>query len=263
MPAGSLTRRWRIRAAPFSFLAVRVSESGGLPLRVAGMASDVPCEAKKPPWRSDVICSRADLKGRSKGRKWSQAMLNRTSYIYLSEPQAQFDLRALRDLFGSSGISLEHPQSGQVVVLSEEGDHLARGRDWLKEALGAVPSISFLWWRNQDEDLYCRIRFVSSFSVLEFGLEGMDGDEEESVVRLLTGAFLMYVNRGVALGFVCDRSGITEDFDWDGFFFKGDKISCELPDIIGIRSVSVGQLGLMPPDIKKRAVNGFLLLEPE
>ncbi len=105
-------------------------------------------------------------------------MSDRVARLDVAIPQNRFNFLAIVAHLESHGVHLEYPGTVVVKALTDLGDQFDRNRPWLLSMIGSAPVVRFQWWRNDSEDLYCRIRFIRGLCSIEFGLDGMDrGDE--------------------------------------------------------------------------------------
>jgi hypothetical protein len=135
-------------------------------------------------------------------------MADRTASLYLRISQERFEFSIMADDLRRYGIGLEYPGTAAVKVLSEQGDQLDQDRAWLISMLRVVRTISFQWWKNDSEDIYCRIRFFPGMSTIEFGLDGVDENDESLLLDALFGLAKNYVARGSLVGLVVDHKGL-------------------------------------------------------
>ena len=160
-------------------------------------------------------------------------MAERTARLYSQAPPREL-LSDLGDRLGAAGLSLQHPESGKVFRISDEGDQLATTEEDLRAHLADLGDVSFSWWISADHDLYCRIRKCDKAAVVELGLEGCTAGELSVFQKLLRNWAASEANAGRLLGFVYDRDGVSEDCDWDQFFLESVplEIACKSADLL-------------------------------
>ncbi|MCL5058254.1 MAG: hypothetical protein M1130_09765 [Actinobacteria bacterium] len=133
------------------------------------------------------------------------------------------------------GIKLEYPINNLVQIWNEEGEYQRLSRVNFLEKLVSNNKISFQWWWNEEDDLYCRIRSVDGYTSFELGLDGVNRNQILNVVKLFFSILGDRLKEDV-IGFVIDRNAYTEEYDWDTFFIN-DKLSVlDLPIILGLNS---------------------------
>lgn len=162
-------------------------------------------------------------------------------FFRLYEEDARFDLRDLIARFERRGCSLVHPLKSEecmVETSSSEGEPVWYGRMDLFDAVSRRPeSFNFTLWLSDGCDTFCELRFVGSWVILEFGLNGLGFEDLEILAGVLFETLLEAAARGVARGIVFDVFNATECFDWDGLFFRGgDWGAAGWPDLIGFQA---------------------------
>jgi hypothetical protein len=135
-------------------------------------------------------------------------MPDRTAYLYVQISQPDFQLSSLINVFESHGFSLEFPRTTVVKTLTQLGDQVNSDRHSLLSQLRTGRSVSFQWWRNEREDLYCRIRFLKATTAIEFGLDGLDLGDESSFLQVLFDLATQYLKTGVLLGCILEHHGL-------------------------------------------------------
>ncbi len=135
--------------------------------------------------------------------------------------------------FQRQGISLQNPMSKLITALSEVGEQISVSKDWLAQAQQIGNTFSFQWWLDSATDVYTRLRFLDDVVVEEYGLEGL-GEQLHPIGNILKDRFINQLENNRVMGFVIDKYGITEDFDWDQFFIHGKRFAGQFPDILCI-----------------------------
>jgi len=139
-----------------------------------------------------------------------------------------------KDWVGHLRISEIYPESNLVQIIDEDDDFNPRriSEDEFVARIDNRNVVSFQWWWKKQEDIYCRIRRVSDYSVIEIGLNGHDFYK----TKLLLHTLLNLPNtedREILLGFIFDRQGYTAEgfmslnIDIDSFITNQASLSLE------------------------------------
>ncbi|MEV7089334.1 hypothetical protein AB0O07_26160 [Streptomyces sp. NPDC093085] len=125
----------------------------------------------------------------------------------------------VRDL-DAAGVWLRNPSTGLISSITNGpdswGEQVTVSRDELIEVAGlrATGEVNFQFWLDGDTDVFTRVRRLpGGGAVIEFGLDGMVEAEREHVIRAVDAAMRRFP--GECLGLVVDRTGATEEEDWD------------------------------------------------
>lgn len=152
--------------------------------------------------------------------------------------------RVLRYLDGC-GLEMRNPDTGNISLITNGpdswGEQIFVAEDELLASATELSGgeVNFQLWFSGEVDIFTRIRRVSSDSVvLEFDIDALDLDEMEDVISAFTRPAIM---DDATLGFVADRSGRSEEVDWDAVM-SGDVLPlASLPDMLGIRERDLGR----------------------
>ncbi|MCN9243539.1 hypothetical protein NGF19_22580 [Streptomyces sp. RY43-2] len=144
-------------------------------------------------------------------------------------------------LFRSSeraGLGLANPVSGRVTAITNGpgswGEQVPVTSQQLAQIAESASDseVDFQWWLDGETDVYVRIRRVhGDAAVIEFGLDGL-GARQESVIGSIT--WVLQQTWSDCLGLVVDRSGATEDTDWDMVVLRGGPGIVRWPDTLAV-----------------------------
>lgn len=159
-------------------------------------------------------------------------------------------------------MGLANPGTGQICALSEIGDQFPVEREWITSRISSGEELSFQWWFNDSEDLYCRLCPVNETAWKEeFGLDGLNQEQIDGVVGALVSRFVRQAREKTALALVVDRTGTFFEFDWDQLILGGTRLVA-LPDVLGLPVDMMRELEV-PGDkqVRRRVIDGYVLLE--
>ncbi|AUX25661.1 hypothetical protein SOCEGT47_062100 [Sorangium cellulosum] len=150
---------------------------------------------------------------------------------------------------GKVGLHLERPGSAHVMVLDREGEQFESSECDLRRCLSAGVDVSFQWWFEEDHSVYCRVRREECVDVVELGMEGCSEDELRVIGEALCERFVS--GGSVSVGLVFDPCGLSEDYDWDLFFLRGEVLDWSsvrfgLPKMIGVSGASWERMWNLP-----------------
>lgn len=164
--------------------------------------------------------------------------------------------------FQRQGLFLQNPMSKLITALSEIGTQIVVSKDRLTQAQQIGNTFSFQWWLDGATDIYTRLRFLDDAIVEEYGLEGL-GEQLHPISKILRGWFKNQLEDNGVMGFVIDKYGITEDFDWDQFFIHGEKFSGQFPDMLCIHSKDMHRIPAVPNAMQISTLFDHLILSIE
>jgi hypothetical protein len=167
-------------------------------------------------------------------------------YIYLFfGNDAAPELGSFEKLLAAIGLRLRNPASQKIFTLSSMGSQRPVTHQWIVAQLAEEREVSIQWWYSGAEDIYCRFRPRASARQwrVEFGLDGVDDDKVESLIRKVLDFFKEHCVRGDVAALVVDRTGDFEETDWDGVV-EGREILRVIPDILVIPRTVVAASGV-------------------
>lgn len=99
--------------------------------------------------------------------------------------------------------------------------------------------VNFQFWLDGETDVFTRVRRPAGgvVTVVEFGLDGMDDAQQTQVVEAVR--VVIGQRWAECLGFVIDRSGATEEEDWDGIVVDASARFTRWPDTFAMRTETV------------------------
>src|SRR5262249_517469 len=112
-------------------------------------------------------------------------MSDKYALLLINRQPATFSLPTILESVGSVGLSLTYPGTDSVKVLKKMGEEGNRAKKEFYDLLRTSDSISFQWWWNQEEDVYCSISFRPDVVQVLFGLDGLDQRQENSLIDCL------------------------------------------------------------------------------
>lgn len=154
----------------------------------------------------------------------------------------------------SAGLHVVNPGNQRVSLITNGpdswGEQVFVTEHALLEhaALSAGTEVNFQLWLNSECDVFTRVRRLDGEDVvaLEFGLDGMTGEEQEHTVAVLTR--MLRGDFADCFGFVVDRRGVSEELDWDGVF-SGEAVHvAPLPDTFGLLAKHLATHPELDPD---------------
>ncbi|MCF2127296.1 hypothetical protein L1I79_12730 [Strepomyces sp. STD 3.1] len=138
------------------------------------------------------------------------------------------------------GVHLAHPVSRVITAITDGPDSwgeqipLERAELIGRLTLTDRTEVNFQFWLNEQTDLFTRFRrLADEWLVVEFGLDGMLKTEQELAVEAISHA--VDDERESTWGLVIDRSGLTEDTDWDAVMLGQPAGIAGWPDVLGVR----------------------------
>jgi hypothetical protein len=145
-------------------------------------------------------------------------------------------------------------------MLTEEGEQIGVDRTEFDRRLSALPVIHFQWWRDVSHDVYCRIRRIPDRTIIDFGMDGMDDDEEQEFIQCVLSLTRHSVAARTALGLVVDRTGDCTEFgDWDAFFLGKGKTGNVRPTILGVGARDRKRVSVWPAWSRTEVIDDFVL----
>jgi hypothetical protein len=155
---------------------------------------------------------------------------------------------AVLSSFEGLGLHIRNPSDGRVVAVSNEwesmGEPIVTDEHSLVDrlALNNRSEQSFNYWVEADVNVYCRVRRVASELVVqEYALDGLMPAQQDFVVRAIISIFLQRL--ATAVGLVVDRTGVSEDTDWDQVILANPVRMLEVPDLLVVTEIASLQLG--------------------
>jgi hypothetical protein len=129
----------------------------------------------------------------------------------------------------SIGPQLEYPGTHAIKLLSNTGEQLDVSLAEFFDRLDNTANTSFQLWWTGDEDLYCRVRFLSSLVIFDFGLDGQNDYREHLLLGNLQKLSNVTANSGRSCGFVFDPNGSTIEYGWDDIILAKSPPPAGLP----------------------------------
>lgn len=128
----------------------------------------------------------------------------------------------------SLGLALPDPQTQRAGLLE-------------RLALTESAAVDVEYWLDAETALYCRFRRVSEEVVAqEFDLDGLSTVEQH---QLVTGIIELFNEDATnTVGFVVDRSGGSQDVEWDDVVLGHPKIVTVRPDVLALPAELVDRL---------------------
>lgn len=186
-------------------------------------------------------------------------MVRKSAYFY-REKYDETDLYRQIDLFRTCEITLPHPYTGQISLVSQkDGTQIFVTQEQLISVIQARQTTSFQWWRSDGGDLYHRLRFPEMGSVEEYSLNGL-GELLPLIVLVLMSWFKDVSKNERVRGFVIDSSGISEGYDWDDFFLRDQLYIGELPNLVGLSLDRLRQLTMKTGTFEKEIVSNLVII---
>lgn len=128
----------------------------------------------------------------------------------------------------SLGLTLSDPGTERSALLT-------------RLSLIEATSIDLEYWLDEETALYCRFRRVSQEVVAqEFDLDGLSAVEQHQLVRGI--AELFGEDSTNTVGFVVDRSGCSQDVEWDEVVLGHPKIVTVRPDVLALPTAVIDTL---------------------
>jgi hypothetical protein len=179
-------------------------------------------------------------------------------FLYRSDWRPDTAAAFLRTV-DSGGLMLTNPATRRVSWITNGpdtwGEQVFVTEPVLVERLtlpAGTDEVNFQLWLDGDNDVFTRVRRVDSDLVaLEFSLDGLTSDEQDRVVAGLQQT--LESHRAGTVGFVVDRSGASEDVDWDDVMAGGATVVAPFPDAFGISVNCVAvhaELRSLPPVVR-------------
>ncbi|MFE8604557.1 hypothetical protein [Archangium violaceum] len=169
---------------------------------------------------------------------------------------------SMAEVLARAGLSLAHPESGQAVVLDQEGEQSLASAAELRRLLEETGTVRFQWWFAKDHDVYCRVRREGDLHVIELGLEGSNATERALVGEVLQERFK--AGNEASVGLVLDPEGVTEDYDWDRFFISREildwsAVDLGFPDVLGVQRQDWDRLRNLPDHVRVVRVGSLVM----
>ncbi|MFD3484527.1 hypothetical protein [Streptomyces sp. NPDC058665] len=167
-------------------------------------------------------------------------------FVYWYEGDSNSDpAETLVAALEEAGLSLGNPSTGLVSSITNGpdswGEQVFLTRGELVESVAVVRrsgggEVNFQFWLDGETDVFTRVRRPADgdVTVIEFGLDGMDQAQQTEVVEAVRG--VMRRRWAECRGFVIDRSGATEDEDWDGIVIDASSRFTRWPDAFALHA---------------------------
>ena len=147
----------------------------------------------------------------------------------------------------SLGLTLSDPQTQRAGLLA-------------KLALAETAAIDVEYWLDEDTALYCRFRRVGQDVVAqEFDLDGLSVVEQNQLVQGIVELFGEDCSHTV--GFVLDRSGSSQDVEWDDVVLGHPKIVTVRPDMLALPAELIDRLHPELAKLTGRPLGGLTLFD--
>jgi hypothetical protein len=185
-------------------------------------------------------------------------MPDKRAYLY----HTSFTVADFTDIIGqfqASGVSLQNPGNGLITEVSEEGEQFPLSRELLLSRIQARNTINFQWWLTDSTDLFSRIRFLERATVEEYTLNGL-GEDIGRISDMLLSRFKRKFEERIAVGFVIDTLGVTEDYYWDDFFLNDAKFDMDFPSKLGMPLNKMAQIVTDTSDLDREVLGSGVIL---
>lgn len=140
-----------------------------------------------------------------------------SGYIYwFYEKTTAPNLSEFERRFRSIGLRLEGPMR-QIRAISPAGEQMIVSREWIAAEVATGRAVSFQWWFNDSEDVYCRFSPGDDKDrqwSAEFGLDGVDNENLDAVTNTIVAYFKEQCAHSAVSAIVIDRTGDLEEIDW-------------------------------------------------
>ena len=150
--------------------------------------------------------------------------MSRHGYAVLSLTRVS-DSEALDDLIlraEKAGLSLAHPVTGEISILSEEGDSLRTTRTGVLDAYRCSGRVTFdLWAKDSLDALSVSCGDKPGWSEELFILRGLDGMRLDVAKRVFLQHSAELHRRARLVWMVFDAVGSCLDYDWDALIESG------------------------------------------
>jgi hypothetical protein len=147
----------------------------------------------------------------------------------------------------SLGLTLSDPEAERAGLLE-------------RLALTDTNAVDIEYWLDEETALYCRFRRVGPDLVAqEFDLDGLSTVEQN---QLVTGIVELFgEDAGNTVGFVVDRSGCSQDVEWDDVVLGHPKIVTVRPDVLALPAELVDRLHPELNRLTGRPLGGLTLFD--
>jgi hypothetical protein len=186
-------------------------------------------------------------------------MAQRTASLYTTTKPDEVIALIVGEL-QPEGFTLTPTNAELVTMVDEAGEAVVTNWKDFDARLSTGLTTSFLWRRRDALSMYTRVKHLEA-TVIDFGMEGLSASEIRGVASALRR--LVLADPG-SIGMVFDPEGVTEDYDWDGFFlhqgrFDSDALQSAFPEAVVVRKRDLSRLG-RPPGVRITALAGLILV---
>ena len=182
-------------------------------------------------------------------------------FCYLAERSGfGFPLAELESSLTKIRIWLNNPSNGRITELSDEGDQIEVTRAELNESLRCKSVATFQLWLAGDTDIRCSYRHIEeNLFVHAYGFDGLDKSEADRVAQWALDRFTDQVAEGNAVLLAVDRSGETNDFDWDALVGKSINLPPVLPEAFGFDTRTIPVSPNVMDGYMRQSRDGYIL----
>jgi hypothetical protein len=164
-------------------------------------------------------------------------MSDRYALLFIKGNNKDFPLKELVEGFSSIGLSLTYPKTHFIKVLNNAGEQTDVSNVSFYDMLYKQKKITFQWWWNENEDLYCSVDFDGISTRVLFGLDGLDYRQEKALIDFLEKLYRQLARQERVTGLIVDkdrgeRAEKTFLYPWMEIFEGKAGIPDEYPDII-------------------------------
>lgn len=170
----------------------------------------------------------------------------------------------LVDVLQGVGASLLHPTYRAAIALDIDGNSVQLSPEEVAQLVTrrVGESVNICWWFTSDINMICQHKFApGDREVQRYYLDGLYAREADEVVAALEAhAF----NIGELLdGLIVDRTGRTEDFDWDRYVWYEVGTPAFLPDRLVLRRQDRQPVAIPPHATAVDIGRGLIEIRPK
>lgn len=156
---------------------------------------------------------------------------------------SKLDLSRQIEFFDRHSVVIEHPIVKKCILLNVDGEQVfVAVEDIYRLMEMRLGAFDLEWWLSSDVDLTCEIASIpAGGEVQTYYLSGLTIAQRNTIGSMLV-EYAKLCSRDT-VGYVLDRNGRTEDFDWDGPILYGRQNVATLPDIFALHSDVARKIG--------------------
>lgn len=171
----------------------------------------------------------------------------------------QLDLHKQIQFFDHHAVAIEHPALKKCVLLNVDGEQVLLDIEDVYRLVGMrLGVLNLEWWLSPDVDLTSQITSIpAGGEIRNYYFSGLTVAQRDAIGKML----VEYANSCAndTIGYILDRDGRTEEFDWDSVILYDCHTVTVLPDVLVLPRDIANKIGRRSIEIKSLNVDGNLV----